>query len=485
MRHQRNRSIKVVPGGKTIAANDAIGDTKVSSERESSVEPMTLLKTEAHPHPQPQETSEPGEKTSAASDQAIFCTIEEALEEIRAGKFVIVADDEGRENEGDLICAAELITPAMVNFMVTEARGWVCLALTREKANYLNLPLMVEQNTESQQTAFTITIDADTRFGVSTGISAYDRATTIRVVADANCVAGDLRRPGHVSPLVAKPGGVLQRAGHTEAAVDLARLAGLAPCGVICEIMNADGTMARVPELSAFAKRHGLKVINIAQLISYRLTRERFVVREAVATLPSAYGQFTVYAYRNTIDNIDHLAFVRGNVKEKEDVLIRVHSECLTGDVFASLRCDCGPQLEAAMAMIAKEDCGVLVYLRQEGRGIGLLNKIKAYALQDTGKDTVQANEMLGFRPDLRDYGVGAQILCDLGLSSVRIITNNPRKIIGLEGYGLHVKSRVSLPPACNSHNHSYLVTKKEKMGHWLEGLGSLESLAPSPESES
>lgn len=457
MSQPRNRAIKIVP-------NESQTNFQAKSEQEASrITPASESVTAG------------GVPSASYTTENIFCSVEEALEEIRAGRFVIVADDEGRENEGDLICAAELITPAMVNFMVTEARGWVCLALTKEKANYLNLPLMVEQNTESQQTAFTITIDADTRFGVTTGISAYDRATTIRTVADANCVAGDLRRPGHVSPLVAKPGGVLQRAGHTEAAVDLARLAGFAPCGVICEIMNTDGTMARVPELSAFAKKHNLKVINIAQLISYRLTRERFVVREAVATLPSAYGQFTVYAYRNTIDNNEHLAFVRGNVHEKDNVLIRVHSECLTGDVFASLRCDCGPQLEAAMAMIAQEDCGVLVYLRQEGRGIGLLNKIKAYALQDTGKDTVQANEMLGFRPDLRDYGVGAQILCDLGLSSVKIITNNPRKIIGLEGYGLTVTSRVGLPPACNSHNHSYLLTKKEKMGHWLEGLENIE----------
>jgi 3,4-dihydroxy 2-butanone 4-phosphate synthase / GTP cyclohydrolase II len=417
-------------------------------------------------------------------DGGIFSSVEEALEEIRAGRFVVVADDEGRENEGDLICAAELVTPEMINFMVTEARGWVCLALTREKAAHLNLPMMVEQNTESQQTAFTITVDADTRFGVSTGISAYDRATTVRVVADPACVAADLRRPGHISPLVAKPGGVLQRAGHTEAAVDLARLSGAQPLGVICEILNANGTMARVPELAAFARKHNLKLINIAQVISYRLARERFVVREAAATFPSAYGQFTVYAYRNTLDGQEHLAFVKGDVSGEQNVLIRVHSECLTGDVFASLRCDCGPQLEAAMAMIAGQESGVLVYLRQEGRGIGLLNKIKAYSLQDTGKDTVQANEMLGFKPDLRDYGVGAQILCDLGLSTVRIITNNPRKIVGLEGYGLVVTDRVSLPPACNSHNMEYLLTKKEKMGHWLEGLHRAVDLAGDGEAE-
>lgn len=415
-----------------------------------------------------------GSETSESADERIFCTIEEAIEEIRSGRFVVVADDEGRENEGDLIGAAELVTPAMINFMVTEARGWVCLAITPEKAEKLQLPMMVENNTESQNTAFTVTVDADTKFGVTTGISTYDRATTIRVVADSNCKPEDLRRPGHISPLIAKPGGVLQRAGHTEAAVDLARLAGLSPAGVICEILNPDGTMSRVPELDKFAKKHNLKFINIAQLIAYRLTRERFVVREAVADFPSAYGDFKLYAYRNTIDQIDHVAFVKGDLTGKENVLIRVHSECLTGDVFASLRCDCGPQLEAAMAMIAKEETGVLVYLRQEGRGIGLLNKIKAYALQDTGKDTVQANEMLGFKPDLRDYGVGAQILCDLGLTSVRIITNNPRKIVGLEGYGLVVTDRVTMPPACNSHNLNYLLTKKEKMGHWLEDLESV-----------
>lgn len=402
-----------------------------------------------------------------------FNTVEEAIEDIAKGKFVIVADDEGRENEGDLICAAELITPAMLNFLVTEARGWVCLSMTQEKARKLNLGPMVEKNTESQETAFTVTIDADPKFGVTTGISAYDRATTIRVAVDSMAKPDDLRRPGHVSPLIACKGGVLRRAGHTEAAVDLARMAGLEPSGVICEIMNEDGTMARVPQLCEFAKKHNLKIINIAQLIAYRLKEERFVVREAVATLPSAYGEFKILAYRNTLDDSNHIALVKGDVEGQEDVLIRVHSECLTGDVFASLRCDCGPQLEAAMALIAKEGAGVLVYLKQEGRGIGLLNKLKAYSLQDKGKDTVQANEELGFKPDLRDYGVGAQILCDLGLSSVRIITNNPRKIVGLEGYGLNVAGRVSMPPACNSHNMGYLKTKKEKMGHWLEGLES------------
>ncbi|HMP50845.1 MAG TPA: bifunctional 3,4-dihydroxy-2-butanone-4-phosphate synthase/GTP cyclohydrolase II [Candidatus Melainabacteria bacterium] len=412
---------------------------------------------------------------NSSSNDFCFNTVDEALEDIAQGKFVIVADDEGRENEGDLICAAELITPNMLNFLVTEARGWVCLALTAEKAAKLELNPMVEKNTESQETAFTVTIDADPKFGVTTGISAYDRATTIRVAVDSSARPDDLRRPGHVSPLIAREGGVLRRAGHTEAAVDMARLAGLNPSGVICEIMNEDGTMARVPQLFEFAKRHNLKIINIAQLIAYRLQRERFVVREAVATLPSAYGDFKIYAYRNTLDEKSHVALVRGDLENKEDVLIRVHSECLTGDVFASLRCDCGPQLEAAMALIAKEGVGVLVYLKQEGRGIGLLNKLKAYSLQDEGQDTVQANEALGFKPDLRDYGVGAQILCDLGLTSVRIITNNPRKIVGLEGYGLNVTGRVSMPPACNSHNLDYLITKREKMGHWLDGLDQVE----------
>jgi GTP cyclohydrolase II (EC 3.5.4.25)/3,4-dihydroxy-2-butanone 4-phosphate synthase (EC 4.1.2.-) len=398
-----------------------------------------------------------------------FDSIDDAIADIKAGKFVVVCDDEGRENEGDLIGAAELITPEMINFMASEARGWICLSLTPERAAELDLPMMVEKNTESQSTAFTVTVDADTRFGVTTGISAFDRATTIRVCVDEMSKPSDLRRPGHISPLVAKPGGVLQRAGHTEAAVDMARLAGLKPAGVICEIMNTDGTMSRVPQLREFADKHGLKLVNIAQLISYRLVKERFVVREAECELPSAYGTFKLYVYRNTLDNKEHLAVVKGDVRGKSDVVIRVHSECLTGDVFASLRCDCGPQLEAAMALIAKEEEGVLVYLRQEGRGIGLVNKVKAYALQQEGKDTVQANEALGFKPDLRDYGVGAQILCDLGLTSVRIITNNPRKIVGLEGYGLNVSGRVLMPAACNSHNLNYLFTKKEKLGHWLE----------------
>lgn len=401
----------------------------------------------------------------------VFDSVEDALADIAQGKFVVVSDDEDRENEGDLICAAELVTPEMLNFMVTQARGWVCLALTQEKARALNLPLMVENNTESQQTAFTITVDADKKFGVTTGISASDRATTIRVAVNPEAKPEDLRRPGHISPLVARDGGVLRRAGHTEAAVDLARMAGLTPAGVICEILNEDGTMARVPHLKEFARRNNLKFINIAQLIAYRLKQERFVKRETVVRMPSAFGDFNLYCYRNTLDDSCHLALVKGDITGKENVLIRVHSECLTGDVFASLRCDCGPQLEGALALIQKEEAGVLVYLRQEGRGIGLINKLKAYALQEQGQDTVEANESLGFKPDLRDYGVGAQILCDLGLTSVKIITNNPRKIVGLEGYGLEITDRVSLPPACNSHNMGYLLTKKEKMGHWLDDI--------------
>lgn len=411
------------------------------------------------------------ETETTANAIQMFSTVEEALADIKAGKFIVVADDEDRENEGDLICAAELVTPEMINFMITAARGSVCLLITPERAKQLELTSMVDNNNALQGTAYTVTIDADTKFGVSTGISAYDRATTIRVAVDPKTIPSDLRRPGHVNPLIASPGGVLQRAGHTEASVDLARLAGLQPAGVLCEILNADGSMARVPQLSAFARQHGLKFINIAQLIAYRLQRERFVVREATAKFPSAYGEFTLHAYRNKLDDTEHVALVKGDLTNKKDVLIRVHSECLTGDVFAGLRCDCGPQLEAALAMIAKEDEGVLVYLRQEGRGIGLLNKIKAYALQDKGQDTVQANEQLGFKPDLRDYGVGAQILVDLGLTSVRIITNNPRKIVGLEGYGLHVTNRVAMPPACNSHNLRYLLTKREKLGHWLDNL--------------
>ena len=406
----------------------------------------------------------------------MFATVEEALEDIRAGKMVVVADDQDRENEGDLICAAELVTPEMINFMITAARGSVCLLITAERARQLELSNMVDKNTALHGTAYTVTIDADTKYGVSTGISAADRATTIRVAVDPKTIPSDLRRPGHVNPLIASAGGVLQRAGHTEASVDLARLAGLQPAGVLCEILNTDGTMARVPQLAEFAKQHSLKFINIAQLIAYRLERERFVVREAQTKFPSAYGDFTLYAYRNELDDSEHIALVKGDVTNKQNVLIRVHSECLTGDVFAGLRCDCGPQLEAALAMIAKEDNGVLVYLRQEGRGIGLLNKIKAYALQDSGQDTVQANENLGFKPDLRDYGVGAQILCDLGLTSVRIITNNPRKIVGLEGYGLTVTDRVAMPPACNSHNMRYLLTKKEKLGHWLDNLTDIPS---------
>jgi 3,4-dihydroxy 2-butanone 4-phosphate synthase/GTP cyclohydrolase II len=397
-----------------------------------------------------------------------FGTIEQAIEEIRAGKFIVVADDEDRENEGDLICAAEQITPAMVNFMLREARGLICLAMTRERADDLELPPQVEANSESRQTAFTVTIDAAPRFGVTTGVSATDRATTIRVAADPKAGARDLRRPGHISPLRARDGGVLRRVGHTEAAVDLARLAGHWPAGVICEIMNEDGTMAKRPELERFAARHGLTFVTIAQLVAYRLKTERLVHRVAEARLPTELGAWRIIGYRNDVDAHEHVALVFGDVAGQEDVLVRMHSRCLTGDVFHSQRCDCGWQLHRAMEMIAHNGRGVVVYLDQEGRGIGLLNKIKAYALQDEGADTVEANERLGFKPDLRDYGIGAQILLDLGLRSIRVLTNNPTKLVGLEGYGLRVGDGVRLEAPATVENTEYLRAKRSKLGHLL-----------------
>ena len=397
-----------------------------------------------------------------------FGSVERAIADIRAGKLVIVADDEGRENEGDLIGAADLVTPEMINFMATFGRGLICLTLTPERCQALGLPQMAEHNTESHETAFTVSIDAAARFGVTTGISAADRAMTIKVAIDPATVPADLRRPGHVFPLRARPGGVLQRVGQTEASIDLARLAGLYPAGVICEILNPDGSMARRPELEAFARRHDLSFISVAQLVEYRLAKERLVHRVADARLPTPYGDFRIIGYRNDVDAAEHIALVYGDVTGRRNVLVRMHSKCLTGDVFGSARCDCGWQLHSAMRMVAQEGHGVIVYLDQEGRGIGLLNKLKAYELQDAGRDTVTANEELGFKPDLRNYGIGAQILLDLGLSSIRILTNNPRKLVGLEGYGLEIVERVPIVPPPSDENRAYLDVKRDKLGHFL-----------------
>ena len=397
-----------------------------------------------------------------------FGTIEQAIADIKAGKLIIVADDEDRENEGDLVCAAQSVTPERINFMITHARGWVCLALTGERCDQLELPLMSEVNTEEQRTAFTVSVDASHRFGVTTGISAQDRAKTIQVAVDPATIPSDLRRPGHVHPLRAREGGVLQRVGHTEASVDLARLAGLYPAGVICEILNPDGTTAKRPQLEAFATQHGLTFVTVAQLVAYRLQTERLVHRVAEARLPTDYGEWRIIGYRNDVDDHEHVALVYGNVSDAENVLVRMHSRCLTGDVFGSMRCDCGWQLHTAMQMIEEEGRGVVVYLDQEGRGIGLLNKLKAYELQDRGADTVEANERLGFRPDLRNYGIGAQILLDLGLRSIRPLTNNPRKMVGLEGYGLRIEGRVPIIPPATDENREYLATKQAKLGHLL-----------------
>jgi len=399
-----------------------------------------------------------------------FDSIADGLAAIRNGDMVVVVDDENRENEGDLICAAQFATPEQINFMATEARGLICLAMEGERLDALDLPLMVDRNTDSNQTAFTVSVDAGPENGVSTGISAEDRARTIQVAIHPGTRPADLRRPGHIFPLRAKQGGVLKRAGHTEAAVDLARLAGLYPAGVICEIQNGDGSMARLPQLVDYARRHGLRLINIADLIRYRLDTERFVRRQAEACLPSAFGQFRAIGYRNELDGSEHVAIVKGQPEQATGpVLVRVHSECLTGDAFGSLRCDCRPQLEAALRMIEAAGEGVVVYLRQEGRGIGLINKLRAYSLQDGGLDTVEANERLGFPADLRNYGVGAQILSDLGVHRLRLITNNPRKIAGLGGYGLQVEDRVPLVMDPSQHNASYLQTKQTKLGHLMD----------------
>ena len=392
--------------------------------------------------------------------------IEKAIEEIKSGKMIILVDSEDRENEGDLVIAAEFADKSAINFMATHGRGLICIPMTEERLAKLELSRMVSSGGDHHGTAFTVSVDA--RAGVTTGISAADRAKTIEVLIDENTKPEDLMRPGHLFPLQAVKGGVLRRAGHTEASVDLCVLANLKPAGVICEIMNEDGSMARMKDLGAFAKTHGLSIYTIEDLIRYRRTKDKLIHMEAEARLPTEYGEFLIKAYTTEIDDKTHVALVKGNIEKTDDVLVRVHSECLTGDIFMSNRCDCGPQLHAALKQIEKEGKGILVYMRQEGRGIGLVNKLKAYAIQDTGLDTVEANEKLGFAPDLRDYGIGAQILRDIGVEKMRIMTNNPRKLVGLEGYGLEITGRVPLEIESVEENHQYLLTKKNKLGHIL-----------------
>ena len=397
----------------------------------------------------------------------MLATIAEAIEDIRAGKFIIIVDDESRENEGDLAIAAEKITPEAINFMAKHARGLICLPIIKQRLDELGIPLMVQDNTSRHSTAFTVSIEA--KHEVSTGISVFDRAQTIKTVLDPDSRADDLARPGHVFPIRARNGGVLVRAGHTEAIVDLARLAGFYPAGVICEVMNEDGTMARLPELEIVASKYSLKIITIADLIAYRLNHEKLVEKVADAKLPTKFGEFTIVAYKSNVDATEHIALVKGNISGDEPILVRVHSECLTGDVFSSLRCDCGDQIKLAMQSIAEEGRGVFLYMRQEGRGIGLHNKLRAYALQDQGMDTVDANIALGFAPDLREYGVGAQILADLGLHNIRLLTNNSKKVVGLQSYGLKIVETVPLITQPNLYNIRYLETKQKKLGHRLD----------------